>query len=98
MSDRIQKIYGVPGKPADALCEDDIDFSILAVGKHALKLRPFFCACSGDPFVRVNANILPFRIILNPFTVAADLCGQGMMEPFGLHRNSGISGDFLTSR
>ena len=75
MADGFQKVDRISRKTADGLGKYDIDFSLLAVGKHFLKLLPLRCECSRYSVVGVHTCVLPAGILLNQRTVIADLRG-----------------------
>ena len=81
VSDRVQKIHGVPRKPLDRLGEDDVDVSGFTLSQHAIELFTLFGAGAGDPVICKNASVFPFGVLLNQCAVIAHLCRKRVLHP-----------------
>ena len=96
--DRLQQVHRVSGETADGLREDDVDLPSLAVRHHALKLGALVRAGAGDEVVRVHTGKFPFRVALDELVVVADLRGERMHHPVGLHRHTSVGSDPFPGR
>lgn len=56
LSGIVQAVLGVPGKSADRLCDDEVDFASLAISNHTVELLTPFGAGAGDTFICVNTS------------------------------------------
>ena len=92
MPHRFQKIHRIPGKPRNALCQDDVYLACLAVGKHPFELIALYRVGTGNKIICIDPGILPVWVLLDQPAVVAHLCGKGVEHPFRLHGHSGISG------
>ena len=65
MPHRFQKVNRIPGKPRDALCQNDVDFASFAVGEHTLELITLDCIGTGNKIICINAGVFPIRVLLD---------------------------------
>ena len=96
--DCVQAVHRVPGKAADGLCQDNVDFPGIAICHEPVELVPVSRACSRYAFVGVDPRVLPFGICLYQLAVVADLRGKGMQEKLRFHRNAGVCRDPFPGR
>ena len=73
VTDDVQQVHCVAGKPADRLGEHDVYAATFTIIEQALQFCAFCRPGAGNEAVGVNAHILPFRIALDQLTVVADL-------------------------
>ena len=72
-SHRHQAVYGVPGKPADGLGDDQVNLACKRVGYHLIEAIPLLCIGPADALVGINGQKSPFRVLLDEPGVVIDL-------------------------
>ena len=80
LADGDQTVHGVPGKSADRLCDNEVDFSGKSVRNHAVKAVSLFGVTAGNALIRIYFYEVPFRLGLYEFGV--NVCRQFYMPRF----------------
>ena len=65
LADGCQAVYGIASETADALSENESDFSSEGVLNHVIEAVTALGAGTADTLVRVNADELPLVVSLN---------------------------------
>lgn len=73
-SDGGKAVNRVSGKPADALCHDQIDIPGKSVGDHPVEALPVPGVEAGDAFVGIDASEHPVGVPADIVSVVIDLC------------------------
>ena len=93
MPDGVQQVNRVPGKALDALGQNDVDLSCVAVSQKTIELVTVFCSDAGDAAIRIHPCILPFGMPLDQGAVVAHLRRKRVLHPRRFYGYSGIGGD-----
>ena len=91
LADGDQTVHGVPGKSADRLCDNEVDFSGKSIRNHAVKAVSLFGVTAGNALIRIYFYEIPFRLGLYEFGVIIHLgfvAGELLIAVGG---NTGIS-------
>lgn len=74
LADGGQAVYGVSGKSADRLGDDEVNFAVQRIGNHLLEAFAALGAGSGNTFIGVDVDVLPIVTALDVVGVIINLC------------------------